>query len=512
MQSNENYQKIMDLISSDLKLPSPPAVAVRILNAVQSNESALKDIADIISSDPVLSAKMLRIANSGYYTRGGPISNIQRAMTILGTNVIKNIALSFVITGSFNEQDDSPFDFNLFWKRCIISAVATDQLAVKIGIKNDDLFITALLQDIGSLIIALTKPEDYSRVFNECEIFDKELEDAERSTFDYTHSQVTYALLQHWQLPEEITIPTLFHHNPQSATKDISSIATLLNYGSRFGKLFTAEEIAYNTRVLSEEIRQTYQLQEAEVSELVDAIALASKTMLESFEIAPGDIKPFSHILQEANEQLSAINLNQAQLMLEMQEAKLKAERLSNELQDANARLRELVYRDGLTGLYNHRFFQESLSHELLRANRYKTSVSLILFDIDHFKKVNDSYGHQAGDLVLMNIARAVSSSIRPTDIIARYGGEEFAVILPETNAAGAKVFAARLRRCVEGIATLTKGQLIYVTVSAGTTTFTPESHTSDKDQIITIADKGLYISKQNGRNQVTALTLEEHH
>jgi diguanylate cyclase (GGDEF)-like protein len=197
-------------------------------------------------------------------------------------------------------------------------------------------------------------------------------------------------------------------------------------------------------------------------------------------------------------------------MMLEMHEAKLKAERLSRELQDANARLRELVYRDGLTGLYNHRFFQESLSQELLRANRYKTSVSLILFDIDHFKKVNDNFGHQAGDQVLMNIARAVSSSIRPTDILARYGGEEFAVILPETNAAGAKVFAARLRRCVEGIATLAKGQLIYVTVSAGTTTFTPENHISDKDQLINTADRGLYISKQNGRNQVTAVTLEE--
>ena len=116
MQLNENYQKIMNLISTELKLPSPPAVAVKILDAVQNKESALKEIADIISSDPSLSAKMLRIANSGYYTRGSQITNIQRAMTILGTNVIKNIALSFVITGSFNAQEESHFKFDLFWK------------------------------------------------------------------------------------------------------------------------------------------------------------------------------------------------------------------------------------------------------------------------------------------------------------------------------------------------------------------------------------------------------------
>ncbi len=512
MQLNENYQKIMNLISTELKLPSPPAVAVKILDAVQNKESALKEIADIISSDPSLSAKMLRIANSGYYTRGGPITNIQRAMTILGTNVIKNIALSFVITGSFNVQEESHFNFDLFWKRCLISAVATDLLAAKVGIKNDDLFITALLQDIGTLIIALSKPDEYSRIFNDSEIFAQDLEDAERSSFDYTHSQVGYALLQNWQLPDEITIPALFHHHPQTAPEGISGITFLLYYGARFGKLFTSDEIAQQTRLLSEEIKNKYHLETDEVSKLVDEIALSSKTMLESFEIAPGDIKPFTQILQEANEQLSSINLNQAQLVLEMHEAKLKAERLSQELQDANTRLRELVYRDGLTGLYNHRFFQEALAQELSRADRYKTSVSLILFDIDHFKKVNDSYGHQAGDLVLMNVARAVSSSIRPTDIIARYGGEEFAVILPETNAAGAKVFAARLRRCVEGIATLAKGQLIYVTVSAGTATFSPDSNRSNKDRLIHSADKGLYISKQNGRNQVTAVPIEEPH
>ena len=510
MQSNENHQKIMNLITSELKLPSPPAVAVRILDAVQNKESALKDIADIIASDPALSAKMLRVANSGYYSRGGPISNIQRAMTILGTNVIKNIALSFVIAESFSDQEQAGFDFELFWKRCVIGAVASDLLAAKIGQKNDDLFITALLQDIGSLIIALSKTDEYCRVFNDCEIFDLELEDIERKTFGFDHSQVSYALLQNWQLPDEITIPTLFHHRPQAAPEDTSAMTMLLFYGARFGQLFTAAEMAQKARELSTEISLTYNLDDEEVSQLLDDIALAAKTMLESFELAPGELKPYSQIMHEANEQLSSINLNQAQLVLEMHEAKMKAERLSNELRDANSKLRDLVYRDGLTGLYNHRFFQESLSQELLRADRYKTSVSLIIFDIDHFKNVNDNHGHQAGDQVLMNVSRAVSSSIRPTDIIARYGGEEFAVILPETNAAGAKVFAARLRRCVEGIATLVKGQLIYVTVSAGTATFSPENGKSNKDLLINSADKGLYLSKQNGRNQVTAFPIEE--
>jgi diguanylate cyclase (GGDEF)-like protein len=131
------------------------------------------------------------------------------------------------------------------------------------------------------------------------------------------------------------------------------------------------------------------------------------------------------------------------------------------------------------------------------------------MFDIDFFKKVNDTHGHPAGDLVLMNIAKAVSSAVRPCDIVARYGGEEFAVILPETSAAGVKVFAARLRRCVEGIGTLVDGQHIYVTVSAGATTFNQKGADATKDVLIETADRGLYMSKQNGRNQVTVLEPE---
>ncbi len=509
MQTNEKHLEIIRLISAELNLPSPPAVAVRILSAVQQNDSALKDIGDIISADPALTAKMLRVANSGYYTRGGQINNIQRAMTVLGTNVIKNIALSFVIAGSFSDQEHCSFDFDLFWRRSVISGVAAEQLAVTLGVNDDDMFVTALLQDIGMLIIALTKGDEYARIVNDAENFDLCLQDEEEQVYGFNHAKVSYALLENWNLPEKIATPALFHHQPVAAPSELGDTVSILNYAARFALLFTSGSMAENTRLLCRELSEKYRLDEATATQLVDDIALAGKTMLASFDLPAEDIKPYSLLLQEANEALVALNLDQTQMVLEMREAKQKAERLSRELKEANTTLRELVYRDGLTGLFNHRYFQEALSQELARCCRYRTSVSLILFDIDHFKKVNDSHGHQAGDQVLMNIARAVSSAVRPTDIIARYGGEEFAVILPETNAAGAKVFAARLRRCVEGIATLVNGQLIYVTVSAGATTFSPDMSKIPKEALIDCADKGLYLSKQNGRNQVTAIDLQ---
>ena len=168
-----------------------------------------------------------------------------------------------------------------------------------------------------------------------------------------------------------------------------------------------------------------------------------------------------------------------------------------------------MAYIDALTGLYNHRYFQETLATELSRASRYHSSVSLIFFDIDFFKKVNDTYGHPAGDLVLKNIATEVKKAVRPSDIVARYGGEEFVVILPETDITGIKVFAARLRRCVEGLITEAEGQQIMVTVSVGGATHSPEQLKTSKELLIQTADRGLYMSKENGRNQVTILATE---
>ena len=163
-------------------------------------------------------------------------------------------------------------------------------------------------------------------------------------------------------------------------------------------------------------------------------------------------------------------------------------------------------------GFYTKRIFifQDTLSRELARASRYRSSVSLLIFDLDHFKKVNDTYGHPAGDQVLINVAKAVKKTVRPSDIVARYGGEEFVVILPETDIIGVKVFAARLRRSVEGMTTEFENLQINVTVSVGGTTFGPEQPDVTKDMLIQTADRGLYMSKENGRNQVTILPMEK--
>lgn len=163
--------------------------------------------------------------------------------------------------------------------------------------------------------------------------------------------------------------------------------------------------------------------------------------------------------------------------------------------------LRSQAVIDELTGAYNRRFLLEQLKLRLGEARRHQTPVSLILFDLDHFKKVNDSFGHPFGDTVLKGTADLVRRHIRKEDILARYGGEEFAVMLPHTDRPGAAVLAERLRESAAGCYHSNGEQKERVTISLGVASFPPDEANSG-EELIKWADLRLYKAKESGRNR----------
>lgn len=166
-----------------------------------------------------------------------------------------------------------------------------------------------------------------------------------------------------------------------------------------------------------------------------------------------------------------------------------------------NARLYHLAITDGLTQLRIHRYFQQRLEEEIIRCEKFRHPVSLIMSDIDHFKEFNDTYGHQEGDIVLIETAKLFRLTARDVDIAARYGGEEFAIILPEADIDVAQDIAENLRKKVETHEYPSKEGKLKVTVSFGVATF--PRHAKDKQSLIEVADKALYRAKDAGRNRV---------
>src|SRR5437899_5102719 len=169
-------------------------------------------------------------------------------------------------------------------------------------------------------------------------------------------------------------------------------------------------------------------------------------------------------------------------------------------------RVKQLAYLDGLTGIFNRRFFELRIAEELERARRFNTGMAVVMVDIDQFKRLNDEFGHLLGDEVLRQVSSVFHQQLRKTDVVCRYGGEEFALLLTQTNAEQAFVVAEKLRKMVEKWQF--PGVPRAITISAGVAAF--PQHGKNRDELVRAADSGLYLAKQNGRNRVCITNTAE--
>lgn len=244
--------------------------------------------------------------------------------------------------------------------------------------------------------------------------------------------------------------------------------------------------------------------------------------------VASGDFSQRVEFMGEFSESFNTMVVRLDQTLRELRAKEAELSRANEELRKENAirrdteaelrqnkeELRKLAMTDALTGLFNRRHFNRVLEEEIGRALRYRRPLSVMVFDIDHFKRVNDTYGHSCGDRVLVMIADTLREVLRTTEIAARYGGEEFIVLLPETPASKAVAVAERLRSRIEEAALSTEQGQVWVTASFGVSDVLQRGDTRADDQIlsefVSCADRAMYVSKEVGRNRVTVFSTDQ--
>ena len=494
---------VEQLLKDDVRLPSPPAIAVRILDLVKQDKASFKELGDLIQADIALTGRILRLANSGAYAPPKKIGNIATAVAILGENVLKNIALSFVIAETFERPKGEYFDMSRLWRRSITAAVAGQLLSTAIGFKSDDIFITTLLQDIGIAAMFLIRKNDYLAVLDEKSVTNLPVTTIERQIFDFDHQEVGAALLKMWGLPESIYLPVRYHHDVESAPLELRQLCQVIRTSDRLAAVYCGTSSVRNVRRVKEMLAKTFDFDETRSMQLIDSVAQKSGEILSQFHIESGQTLSYSEILQKANQELSRLNFSCQTLLIEFKEAQQRGEILAAALKAANAKLHDAAFRDELTDLYNHRFFQEALASELASAERYRHTASLVMFDVDNFKAINDTYGHRGGDTVLREIGRFLRRTTRASDTAARYGGDEFVVLMPETNLDGALIRADLICSGIGAVPVEADGFKINVTVSVGVAVHHPGSPI-DKYTLIDLADQAMYQSKKDGRNRVS--------
>jgi diguanylate cyclase (GGDEF)-like protein len=211
-----------------------------------------------------------------------------------------------------------------------------------------------------------------------------------------------------------------------------------------------------------------------------------------------------SRILADLAIRLGRCGIRREKELARMEATEAELQKMHQQLLKKNMALREQTMVDELTGLFNRRYFERSLCYDLERFKRYQRPFSVVLFDVDHFKKINDTFGHGIGDESLKHLAALAKKTVRSVDLVARWGGEEFVFLLPETRRDGAVITAERFRETVErSVLDTSKGSL-KMTVSLGVTSVEGDFK-GDHYRIMQIVDKALYQAKESGRNQTVA-------
>ncbi len=507
-----NQQEILQTVLQSEELPTLPVVASKLISLMSKEETTLADIAKLISRDVALSTKILKVSNSAFYSFPQQIGSIQQAVSILGTNAVRSLVLSFSFLNIRKGSYQNTFDFKKFWEYSLASAVASKLIVEKVdGSDPEEVFVSGLLQNLGELILARTFPDKYEQVLSTDSDSIAERLAAEESIIGFNHCRIGYEVAKQWGFPDALLAPLLYHHSPERYDgKDKRIITTIKSvYLSDLitNILFSDKPDKYHKQ-FRKDSRKSLGLSNEDLEEILDQIHILVMQAGEYFDLKIKNTKSIQEILQEANIRLSLLNLDYDQMNKQLINAKVKLEKLAAELEMKNRILDNLANVDGLTNVFNHRYFQKVLEQEIDRAIRHDTVLSLLFVDIDHFKTFNDTYGHQIGDFILKEFCSTMKDQIRKYDTLARYGGEEFAIILPSANEEDSVAAAEKLRTTIEQ--TVFKKSDInteyQLTASIGISTCRPGSEENfSKSDFISKADQALYEAKKQGRNIVVS-------
>lgn len=478
-------------------LPSMPSVAMRVVEMAQSDDVDLNELSDLIATDPALATKILKTVNSPFYGLGKGVSTISQALVVLGLQAVKTLVLGFSLVRSMRRQEanDPGFDYETYWRHSIYAAVAARQIGREIQMKErEEAFLAALLQDVGMPVLHAALGGQYDQVLAEAGPSHQALTKVEHRKIDTTHPEVASLLLDAWQLPAILSNPITHHHNPDAAPDNAKQLTRVVHLGGLIGETFLDHVTPDMIQAAVEQAESSFGMTEAKVKALMDKIGEGTRNVAKLFEVQLGEQRNYDAIMARANEALMTLSLqSQAQAT--------KAETRAKEFEhQANT--------DGLTQVANRKKFGTELKHAFSRARRVNRPLSMIIIDADHFKNVNDTHGHDAGDTTLVYFAQTLQEVARKGDLVARFGGEEFVVILPETDAETAASLGESIRAAVEAEPVEYEGQMIPVTTSVGVATFAPEQPYENAKAFFKAADAALYVAKANGRNRVEIAAL----
>jgi two-component system, cell cycle response regulator len=492
MQGSKVNQELVQRILSSPQLPTLPVIALKVLELTRRDDVSVPEIANLIMTDPALASKILRTVNSPFYGLTKQVGTISGALVILGLQAAKTLALGFSLLTHLKtvEKGEYGFDQVRFWKQSIYAATASRELARRSGdAPHEEAFLAGLLAPMGVLALHRVMPEEFDALAAQARGDEERMQEVCREKFDLTPPEVAQLLAEKWQLPPLLVRPIALQRTPELAEPEVKPLANAVATGLVIAEVFAAEDPARAIAAARDAVARRYALPTEEIERLLADIGARAKEAAAMLDMPLGRERSYQEILDEAQEALVALSLR----------SQKRVESIEREV----AALQVKALTDPLTRLANRAQFDEFLDEQFRLAYAQERPLALIFIDLDHFKSVNDTYGHPAGDEVLRRVGRVLRSSVRNVDMVARYGGEEFAVVLTGSDTDAAALRAEAIRKCLESETIQFDGRAIRVTLSAGVAGTDGKKLFSQSLQLTNAADRAVYAAKNAGRNCV---------
>lgn len=430
-------------------LPRLPIVAARVLQLCREDDLDLKQVADAVTLDRTLCANVLRLVNSPVMGLSQEIRSATHAIALLGLNAVRTLAVSCSLV---RDLRDGPLEgIETIWKRSVVAAVAAREVALTLRFPApDEAFLGALLQDLGMVALAHLSGRDYDAALISAGGDRTRQSAVERDMFGADHGEVGGWLLGTWRMPGPLCLALAASHGggPDLATVDmhgdVSRLSTIVRLSGVLADVWVDADVGGAVAHARREARSMLGLSAGVVEAILARTAASIPGVASLFDLSLGD----------AGEIAATLELAVATLVTPAWQA-------ARHIDWAHAAVESLPpvgsavalpgsERDDLTGLANGARFERYLADEFASALALGKPLTVIAATVDGFRSIVAELGRVAADQILVGVARALDGNLRSRDLVARSGGEEFVLVLPETDAAGGRVVAERIRQKID--------------------------------------------------------------
>jgi diguanylate cyclase (GGDEF)-like protein len=468
-------------------------VATQIIQTALQPDVALTDLAKLAEGDPGFALRVLTIVNSAAFLRAHRVGEVRQACALLGVRGLRNLALGLVINDMIPTGELGELLFLISIRRAVAARLIAQALEDK---APDDAFTAGMFLEVALLGRARDDIEGAARVAKMPALNRPIVERA----FGYEMHGIEGAKLgAELGLPPEIVEAVAHHHDENPPVSKLAKIAWAAE------RVSAAWEGGHVKKIRADAVHAMTQIgvPPKSIDELMTKIPELVNATAAAFDRRVVGQPALDQLAADANAQLVEMNNTYAALVRRLEALVIEKDQLTKDLQRANSELASLAATDGLTQLPNKRSFNEVLARELALADRNATALSLVVVDVDHFKKINDTWGHAVGDIVLAHLADILKKSLRTSDFAARYGGEEFVLLLPCTPRDGAALVAERVRAMVAEKPFPANDGTVSVNVSLGVASIIGPGCRDAAAKFFERADAALYAAKNGGRNRV---------